>query len=40
VAHLGLEQIKQGLATDAASLAPHYIRKSDAEIKLEQGMVG
>ncbi len=40
VAHLGLEQIKQGLATDAASLAPHYIRKSDAEIKLGQGMVG
>ena len=39
VAHLGLEQIKRGDTCDVALLAPNYIRKSDAEIKLETGQL-
>jgi tRNA threonylcarbamoyladenosine biosynthesis protein TsaB len=37
VAHLGSEQIERGNTVDVALLAPHYIRKSDAEIKREAG---
>jgi tRNA threonylcarbamoyladenosine biosynthesis protein TsaB len=40
VAHVGLKQIKEGQIVNVARLAPYYIRKSDAEIKLEQGKVG
>jgi len=32
VAELAIEQIKAGLKTDPVSLAPYYIRKSEAEI--------
>jgi tRNA threonylcarbamoyladenosine biosynthesis protein TsaB len=39
VAHIGLEQIKRGDTCDVALLAPDYIRKSDAEIKLETGQL-
>jgi len=35
VAHVGAEQIRKGDTVDVALLAPNYIRKSDAEIKLE-----
>jgi tRNA threonylcarbamoyladenosine biosynthesis protein TsaB len=37
VAHVGLKQIKGGQIVNVARLVPYYIRKSDAEIKLEQG---
>jgi len=33
VAHVGAEQIGKGNTVDVASLAPNYIRKSEAEIK-------
>jgi tRNA threonylcarbamoyladenosine biosynthesis protein TsaB len=33
VAYIGLKQILGGEVADVASLVPHYIRKSDAEIK-------
>ena len=39
VAHIGLKQFKGGGVVDVALLVPHYIRKSDAEIKLEQRKV-
>ncbi len=32
VAHIGLKQILGGEVVDVASLVPHYIRTSDAEI--------
>ena len=35
VAHVGAAQIRKGDTVDVALLAPNYIRKSDAEIKLE-----
>ncbi len=34
-AWIGMRQIKKGRTVDIASLVPNYIRKSDAEIKLE-----
>jgi hypothetical protein len=37
---MGLEQITRGEVVDAEGLVPHYIRKSDAEIKLEKGQLG
>jgi len=40
VAHVGLKQIKAGQVVSVARLAPYYIRKSDAQIKLEQGKAG
>ncbi|OEU52154.1 MAG: tRNA N6-adenosine(37)-N6-threonylcarbamoyltransferase complex dimerization subunit TsaB [Desulfobacterales bacterium C00003060] len=36
VAYIGMKQIHAGRIADLASLAPHYIRKSDAEINLEK----
>jgi tRNA threonylcarbamoyladenosine biosynthesis protein TsaB len=39
VAHIGMEQIERGEVGDVAFLVPHYIRKSDAEIKLDKGKV-
>ncbi len=35
VAYIGIKQIRRGEVVDAALLFPYYIRKSDAEIKLE-----
>jgi tRNA threonylcarbamoyladenosine biosynthesis protein TsaB len=40
VAHVGLKQIREGRAVKVAQLVPYYIRKSEAEIKLEQGKAG
>jgi tRNA threonylcarbamoyladenosine biosynthesis protein TsaB len=40
VAHVGLNQIKEGQGVKVARLVPYYIRKSDAEIKLEGGKAG
>jgi tRNA threonylcarbamoyladenosine biosynthesis protein TsaB len=40
VAHVGLNQIKEGQGVKVARLVPYYIRKSDAEIKLERGKAG
>jgi tRNA threonylcarbamoyladenosine biosynthesis protein TsaB len=37
VAYIGMKQIERGETTDVALLAPNYLRKSDAEIKLEKG---
>jgi len=37
VAYIGMKQILDGKIADVASLVPHYIRRSDAEIKLETG---
>ena len=37
VAYIGLKQILDGRIADIGSLAPHYIRKSDAETKLKKG---
>ncbi|MES0349390.1 MAG: tRNA (adenosine(37)-N6)-threonylcarbamoyltransferase complex dimerization subunit type 1 TsaB [Desulfobacteria bacterium] len=37
VAHIGMKQIIDGETADIESLVPHYVRKSDAEIKLEKG---
>jgi len=34
-ARIGMRQIEKGRTVDIASLVPNYIRKSDAEIKLE-----
>jgi tRNA threonylcarbamoyladenosine biosynthesis protein TsaB len=34
VAYIGMKQILDGQTTDVARLVPHYIRRSDAEIKL------
>lgn len=40
VAYIGMRQILNGQIVDVARLVPHYIRKSDAEIKLEnQGLL-
>ncbi len=39
VAQIGMKQIERGETVDVALLAPNYIRKSDAEIKLEKGVV-
>ena len=36
VAYIGMKQILDGQIADVARLVPHYIRKSDAEIKLEK----
>jgi tRNA threonylcarbamoyladenosine biosynthesis protein TsaB len=33
VAEIAIEQINQGITTDPVSLAPYYIRKSEAEIR-------
>ncbi len=38
-AHIGMKRIKRGEVVDVAALAPNYIRKSDAEIKLEAGLL-
>ncbi|MBW2020026.1 MAG: tRNA (adenosine(37)-N6)-threonylcarbamoyltransferase complex dimerization subunit type 1 TsaB [Deltaproteobacteria bacterium] len=38
VAYIGMRQIQDGQLVDVAQLVPHYIRKSDAEIKLEKGV--
>ena len=35
VAYIGMRQILNGQIADVARLVPHYIRKSDAEIKLQ-----
>lgn len=40
VAYIGMKQLERGEIVDVALLAPNYIRKSDAEMKLEKGMVG
>ena len=40
VAHVGFEQIQRGDTCDVALLVPNYIRKSDAETKLESGKLG
>lgn len=40
VAHVGLNQIKEGQGVKVARLVPYYIRMSDAEIKLERGKAG
>ncbi len=40
VAHMGLKQIREGRTVKVAQLVPYYIRKSEAEIKLEQGKAG
>ena len=37
VAYIGMDQILDGQSVNVARLVPHYIRKSDAEIKLEKG---
>ena len=37
VAYIGMKQILDGQIADVARLVPHYIRKSDAEIKLKKG---
>jgi len=37
VAYIGMRQILAGKIANVARLVPHYIRKSDAEIKLEKG---
>ena len=37
VASIGKKQIERGDVVDVASLVPHYIRKSDAEIKFQKG---
>jgi tRNA threonylcarbamoyladenosine biosynthesis protein TsaB len=39
VGWLGMRQIEGGKATDAARISPCYVRKSDAEIKLEKGLL-
>lgn len=39
VAHVGAAQLKRGNTVDVALLAPNYVRKSDAEIKLEAGQL-
>jgi len=36
VAYMGIDQILNGQIADVARLTPHYIRKSEAEIKLEK----
>jgi tRNA threonylcarbamoyladenosine biosynthesis protein TsaB len=36
VAYMGMRKILDGQIADIARLVPHYIRKSDAEIKLEE----
>jgi len=33
---VGMDQILDGQIADVARLTPHYIRKSEAEIKLEK----
>lgn len=38
VGSLGLKQIREGLTVDIAALKPHYIRKSDAELKVAPGL--
>jgi tRNA threonylcarbamoyladenosine biosynthesis protein TsaB len=40
VAYIGMKQIQRGETVDVALLAPNYLRKSDAEIKLEKRGVG
>ncbi|NVM56803.1 MAG: tRNA (adenosine(37)-N6)-threonylcarbamoyltransferase complex dimerization subunit type 1 TsaB [Desulfobacterales bacterium] len=40
VAYIGMKQIERGQVVDVALLVPHYIRKSDAEIKVEKGKAG
>jgi len=40
VACVGLEQINRGEVVAVEDLVPRYIRKPDAEIKLEQGQLG
>jgi tRNA threonylcarbamoyladenosine biosynthesis protein TsaB len=35
VAYIGMKQILNGQITDVACLVPHYMRKSDAEIRLK-----
>lgn len=37
VARVGVDQIRKGNAVDVTLLAPNYVRKSDAEIKLDTG---
>ncbi|NVM22763.1 MAG: tRNA (adenosine(37)-N6)-threonylcarbamoyltransferase complex dimerization subunit type 1 TsaB [Desulfobacterales bacterium] len=39
-AYIGAKQIKRGQVADVGSLVPHYIRKSDAETKIEKRKVG
>jgi len=39
VAYIGMKQILDGKIADVSSLVPYYIRKSDAEIKVEKGDV-
>jgi len=40
VAYIGMKQIERGQVVDVGSLVPHYIRKSDAEIKLGKRKAG
>lgn len=40
VGWIGMEDLERGNGVDVAQLSPDYIRKSDAEIKLQKGLVG